>query len=95
MLGTQPRSIVTVDSATYVEDISQLTINGESEPGDPNSVVFCTGKEVFHYPFPSDGSYHIDKRSYKGGALPSTIRICPKTGKYFHKMFYLLPGLFS
>lgn len=80
VLATQSRSIVTVDSVTYIsEDLSKLTVSGEQELADPSSVVFCTGKEVFHYPFNSDGTYHIDKRSYKGGALPSTIRICPKT----------------
>ena len=52
---------------------------------DPDSVVFCTGKEVFHYPFSIDeksSAYHIDKRTYKGGALPSTIQICRKTGNF-------------
>ena len=85
---TQSRSIVTVDVAKFAEECEKK--NGVSEDasvhcaseGDPNAVVFCTGKEVFHYPFHSDGApYHIDKRSYKGGALPSTIRICPKTGR--------------
>jgi len=85
-LVTQSRSIVTVDVAKFAEECEKK--NGLSEDasvhcvseGDPNAVVFCTGKEVFHYPFHSEGApYHIDKRSYKGGALPSTIRICPKT----------------
>lgn len=79
ILATQSRSIVTVDSASF-PDISKLSLSdSDVNHQDPNSLVFCTGKEVFHYEFQSDGSNHVDKRSYKGGALPSTIRISHQT----------------
>ena len=43
------------------------------------SLVYSTGKEVLHYSLSGTKSDDfIDKRSYKGGAMPYTIKICPE-----------------
>ena len=52
-------------------------IDFEHEGG---SVVYCTGKDVYHYKLGGVKSEtYVDRRSYKGGALPSSLRICPES----------------
>ena len=41
-------------------------------------MVYCTGKDVYHYLMTSSDSF-VDRRSYKGGALPSTLKIRQRT----------------
>ena len=50
----------------------------ESEYEGQKSLVYCTGKDVYHYLMTSSDSF-VDRRSYKGGALPSTLKICQRT----------------
>jgi len=84
MLIASPRNIVTVDSVSYMPDLSKLSLK-EVPPDDPQSIVFCTGKEVFHYNFHHDTNpRHKDKRIYKGSALPSTLSICPSDASEDH-----------
>ncbi|CAG5109499.1 Oidioi.mRNA.OKI2018_I69.chr2.g4027.t2.cds [Oikopleura dioica] len=84
MLVALPRNIVTVDSVSYVPDLSKLSLK-EVHPDDPQSIVFCTGKEVYHYNFHHDTNpRHKDKRIYKGSALPSTLSICPADASEDH-----------
>ena len=69
MLVALPRNIVTVDSVSYVPDLSKLSLK-EVPPDDPQSIVFCTGKEVYHYNFHHDTNpRHKDKRIYKGSGI--------------------------
>ena len=48
--------------------------------------VYCTGKDVYHYKLSgTKNENYIDRRSYKGGALPSSLKICPELGmEIFH-----------
>merc|ERR1711990_13522 len=55
-------------------DLNRKDSKHESDYEGQKSLVYCTGKDVYHYLMTSSDSF-VDRRSYKGGALPSTLKI--------------------
>ena len=59
-------SMPVVDTCSLTEEkMKRLTLDHNSDQEEPKSIVYCTGKDVFHYHLTNSDNI-IDRRSYKG-----------------------------